>query len=319
MAPTPLLDRRLAELLTELRGGALPSARNLLVTVFGDTVRPRGRPFAVRSLAELLSGFGTSERLVRTSLTRLADEQLVAVTRTGNRSFYGVHPEADQLFARAEERIYGRHAPSWDGRWTLVVIDGGSGTTESRAALRRELQWRGLGAVAPNVMASPFVGAVEVAAVMDHVAHPDGVLITRAEVEATGAATTDLELARQCAPVSELAERYQQLVTWFTPIADALEDTGPDVAPQAAYTVRVLAIACYRRVVLSDPLLPPELLPASWVGNDAHDLVARVYRHVLEASEQRVVDTADTPAGPLGLVSSPARFSIASAASQPAN
>ena len=100
-----------------------PSARNLLVTVFGDALLPHGADTAVSvgSLARLLEPFGVSERLVRTSLTRLMNDGLLTSRSVGRRSFYSVAPESVPLFRQADGRIYGTRRPAWDGWWTVVV------------------------------------------------------------------------------------------------------------------------------------------------------------------------------------------------------
>src|SRR5690606_16022552 len=114
-----------------------------------------GITVSVADLTTLLSPFGANERLVRTSLSRLAGRGLLEPNAVGRRSFYGVAPAAVERFLRADRRIYGPRHPVWDGRWTLVVIDGTEATPERRAAFRQTLAESGFGAVAPNVLASP--------------------------------------------------------------------------------------------------------------------------------------------------------------------
>ena len=48
--------------------------------------------------------------------------------------------------------------------------------------------------------------------------------------------------------------------------------------PEEAFTLSSLLIHEYRRILLHDPQLPGELLPASWAGHAARDLAARLYR-----------------------------------------
>src|SRR5690554_5229410 len=81
-----------------------PSARNLLVTLFGDGVAPHGTDIAlpVSALADLLGSFGANERLIRTSLTRLANDGMLMARANGRRSFYGIHDGSIELFAAAD-------------------------------------------------------------------------------------------------------------------------------------------------------------------------------------------------------------------------
>lgn len=310
------LETRIDALIERLREHGLPSVRNLLVTVFGDAVRPHGARIAVGSLSALLAPLGVTERSVRTSLTRLAGDQLVSAERIGNRSYYGVHPDAATLYERAEERIYGPPHSEWDGRWTLVVVDPTVGDARRRARLRRELELSGLGILAPNVMASPVAPVETVRQVAAHVELADAVMITRAETVGEAGFVSDDELARRCAPLDVLGARYEEIVEWFTPLADALA-TGRAPTERDAFTVRVLLVATYRRVVLADPCLPSAVLPGSWSGRHAYEVVGAVYRALHQRSERHLVELAETPSGALaGPVAAGHRFTRSAHAGQ---
>lgn len=275
-----------------------PSARNLLVTAFGDALLPHGADTAasVRSLAELLEPFGVSERLVRTSLTRLVNEGVLATRSVGRRSFYGVAPESISLFRQADARIYGSRRRAWDRSWTIVVIDGTESTTAQRAALRQRLTWAGLGVVAPNVMASPVVPAEEAAGVVEHVGGFRNVLVTRSRV-VDGVGTIDEEeLARRCAPLDEVARKYDGFADEF---GDFDRATIAALSPAEAFKLRLLLVAAYRRIVLVDPLLPESLLPEGWAGARARALAALVYGACSEEAERHLAALAELPEGSL--------------------
>ncbi len=275
-----------------------PSARNLLVTVFGDALLPHGSEVAVsvRSLATLLEPFGVSERLVRTSLTRLVNDGLLASRTIGRRSFYGVAGASAPLFRQADARIYGSRRRAWDGSWTIVVVDGTESTAANRATLRQRLTWAGLGVVAPNVMASPVVSPVEAATVVEEVGGFAHVLVTRSELF-DGAGTIDEEeLARRCAPLDEVAARYHVFVDEFI---DFDRTTISSISPAEAFKLRVLLVAAYRRIVLVDPLLPESLLPDGWAGARARALAAFVYGACADGSERHLAANAELPSGSL--------------------
>jgi phenylacetic acid degradation operon negative regulatory protein len=139
------MTEALEQLVASLRSHGMPSVRNILVTVFGDALRPYGAAVSVQSLTRILAPLEVPERSIRTSLTRLADDDLVTIDRVGNRSFYRVDPSAEALFDRAELRIYHDPDSEWDGHWTMAIIDSGVGTSDQRATLRRQRGWLGLG------------------------------------------------------------------------------------------------------------------------------------------------------------------------------
>lgn len=259
-----------------------PSARNLIVTVFGDVLVPVApeTETTVQSLAAVLADFGVNERLVRTSLTRLVNEGLLVVRPEGRRSFYRVAPEAIDLFATADERIYrGRPVP-WDGAWTLVVLDGAESTPEHRAALRHELSSLGLGVVAPNVLGSPIVAPEAAAAAVGAVGGFEQVLVTRSTLVPGDGLAGGPHLARRCLGLDDLEHAYRELGDRFASFTDP---TGLDDARAAK--LRLLVVSTFRRLVLTDPMLPADLLPDDWAGDRARCEAARVYTAVSAAAD----------------------------------
>lgn len=66
------------------------SARSALVTILGDTIAPLGGAAWLADVITLAEPFGFSERLIRTSMFRLAAEGWVVSERHGRRSRYGL-------------------------------------------------------------------------------------------------------------------------------------------------------------------------------------------------------------------------------------
>jgi phenylacetic acid degradation operon negative regulatory protein len=269
-----------------------PSARNLLVTVFGDALLPHGpeTTISVRALTALLASFDANERLVRTSLTRLVNDGLLATTVAGRRSYYGVAPTALGLFRQADQRIYRGAAGEWDGSWTIVVVDGTESTARRRAQLRQELAWAGFGVVAPNVMASPLVPAEDAASVVAHVGGFTNVLVSRSSVvESEGTLGAD-ELAHRVAELDVIADHYGEFVARFERFDSGVLDAVDDAM---AFKLRTLLVAEFRRIALADPQLPRQLLPEEWIGTRARRLAGAIYATVAVASERFLLDTAD--------------------------
>lgn len=264
-----------------------PSARNLLVTVFGDVIAPIGpeTEVTVQTLAAVLADFGVNERLVRTSLTRLVNDDLLAVRAQGRRSFYRVAPDALDLFAAADERIYRGRPEPWDGHWTVAVLDGTESTAERRAVLRQELATVGLGVVSSNVLASPIVSAAAVADAVRLVGGFEQVLVMRSTVVGGEGLADPVALARRCVDLDDLEQRYEALARRFAAFDDSVLATLDEAR---AAKLRLLVVSTFRRVVLADPMLPDELVPTDWTGHRARDEAARVYRAIARRADHHL-------------------------------
>lgn len=270
-------------------------AGSLLVTLLGDAIAPRGGTIALASLIELGQLFGLPERLVRTSIGRLANEDWVASRKTGRASFYSLTANGRARFAEATQRIYSPPPASWNGQWTLVIIP--PALKQARDELRDELSWMGFGELAPGVLAHPF--------------HTEESIRPRlAELESTGqlivvqsavvAQASDVQLVKLGWNFGELSRRYRRFIATFAPANEALPASGAPLANgETSFTLRTLLLHEYRKIHLRDPLLPASLLPKDWAGADALELCRALYSKVFAASEAYLSATARTLDGML--------------------
>ncbi|EQD32163.1 phenylacetic acid degradation operon negative regulatory protein PaaX, partial [mine drainage metagenome] len=97
--------------------------------------------------------------------------------------------------------------------------------------------------------------------------------------------------------LEQIARRYRKFRDTFAPIAAARDLRA--LRPQSAFVVRTLLIHDYRKIHLRDPLLPPALLPESWIGVEAYALCAGLYTAVFTAAEQHLSEYGATLRGPL--------------------
>ena len=269
------------------------SARTLLVTIFGDSVRPHGGEVWTGSLVGLVEPLGISERLVRTSLNRLAGEGLVTTRRVGRRSFYSVTAAADREFDSVEDRIYHRAREAWDGGWTIVAETGGL-PAPLRAELRQRLGWLGFASLSPGVSICPADRSAAVGDLLADLGAGAGVAAFRGQ--ANGIGLDDRALARRTTDLDVLVPAYEAFVARFAPLAG---DANGDVDPETAFLTRTLLLHGWRRIVLKEPALPAELWPDGWVGDAAYDVASAAYRRLSPAAEAHLHATCETPAGAL--------------------
>ena len=124
---------------------------SLITTVFGDAIAPRGGKVWLGSLIEVMADFGIGERLVRTSVFRLARDGWLQSEQIGRRSYYSLTDEGRERFDQATHRIYGAPATDWDGQWCLLLLSGLN--TSTKELVRNECGWLGFGPMSANVLA----------------------------------------------------------------------------------------------------------------------------------------------------------------------
>jgi phenylacetic acid degradation operon negative regulatory protein len=289
----PPLTKPVEALLRRFHGQRPLRAGSLLITIFGDAIAPRGGAITLGSLIDLVRPFGLAERLVRTAVARLAAEGWLAATRHGRRSEYRLTESGRKLFAEATRRIYGVNPSSWGGQWTLAVLPPAGG--HSRGNVREELRWLGFGQLSPGVYAHPACTLEEARGWLLTLGCANRCWLFKS---ATEGLTADRRLAAEGWNLAEIARRYRRFRDTFAPVQAAVAQSD-SLASQSAFLVRTLLIHEYRKIHLQDPLLPPALLPAEWVGTEAYELTATLYAAVFVAAERFLSETGATITGAL--------------------
>lgn len=291
-------SKRSDDLVRDLLDGLTIRAKSLIVTIFGDAIAPHGGTVWLGSLIELVKPFDLSERLVRTAALRLAKDGWLTWQMVGRRSYYSLTESGRRRFDDAHRRIYAPPRQGWDGRWRLVLSDFGLTDPGQRETLRRELGWMGFGALAPGVAIHPTVDLDAVRHVLQDLDLIDRVVILTAATDDLAQRPPLPALVRGCWDLERLAEDYAGFLARFRPAFHAL-DGRDDLDPELCLILRILVIHEYRRLLLRDPQLPEELLPADWAGSAARLLTRNIYRLCEAAAETHLMATLRTLDGPL--------------------
>ena len=270
---------------------------SLLVTILGDSIAPRGGALTLGSLIRLALPFGLTERLVRTSVARVAQEGWLISRRAGRNSEYRLSERGERRFAEATQRIYGPAPGVWSGRWALLLTAAVRGAARER--LRQELQWLGFGQLGANLFAHPGRTPQEVEQLASEIGGSKAITV---EARSSGLAS-DRRIVRMGWDFKHLSRSYARFIAGFAALAAArhavprADASHEDAA--ASFVVRTLLIHEYRKIHLRDPLLPQALLPARWIGQDAYELCRGLYQHVFTAAEAFLSAHAETLDGPL--------------------
>lgn len=282
------------KLVREFRARPTLRSGSLITTVFGDAILPRGGTIWLGSLIKVMAGFGVSERLVRTSVFRLAKDGWLQSDQIGRRSYYSLTDQGRERFQQATHRIYGAPASDWDGEWCLLLLS--SLDTECKEIVRKECGWLGFGPMSANVLAHPSPDLAELDVTIARLGISEKLVVMRGRTIKSEAAMR--ALTRSCWSLDDIDMRYRAFVQRFRPLMKTLS-VGSQLTEKSAFIVRTLLIQEYRKVLLRDPWLPAALLPANWHGAAAYQLCRNLYQIVHSAADGYLDDTIETADGPL--------------------
>lgn len=283
-------------LVDEFRSQPTLRAGSLITTVFGDAIAPRGGTVWLGSLIRAMSEFGISERLVRTSVFRLAKDGWLAADQVGRRSFYSLTDEGAQKFEQATHRIYGEPRLDWSGQWTLVLLSGLEASL--RETVRKELSWLGFGATSTSLLAHPAANLGDLKSLLSRLRVQDEVVVMNGRTLDGGQDGAMRDLVHKSWDLEELDDRYEQFLARFEPVLVGVCKNGA-LSPQNAFQVRTLLIQEYRKILLRDPLLPLEMLPDEWHGGHAYKLCRELYRNIYRAADEFLTENMETANGRL--------------------
>lgn len=264
------------ELVQPLLDAIRPRGKSLIMTVYGDAILPHGGGAWLGGLIQLLAPLGLNERIVRTSMFRLAQDELVAATQSGRRSFYALTENGTRQSMRAARRIYAPRDARWDGTWTQVWIPE-HGPEVTQRKLIQELTWLGFARTGPGMfihLGQALDAARETIRSNDQ---EDRVMIlTAASAVPDEGQCGTREFVANTWPLDALGADYADFLMLASPIHAALADNGiPD--PMTCFALRVLLVHAYRRIVLRDPMLPRDLLDPDWPGLEAEAMMKELY------------------------------------------
>ncbi len=286
---------------------------NLIATFFGDIAMPRGGCLATQNLLDVMGLVGIGDGLVRTSLSRLSAENMFNRTRTGRKSFYALSENAWAEYEQASAVIYSPLPEAWNAHWLVIMlIDVPSGgldmaspersakentpALEPESDLRKSLKQLGFARFGAQILIRPSNFPPKMRQHLDRLLDDASILLIEGQ---GGVIPTGFKaLTDQIWDVSALQQAYEDFTRRYDPIA-ALLEKGAEITPEEALMIRLLMIHEYRAIVLKDPMLPPDILPAHWSGSKARQLCRDIYAQVFELSESWVSAHCYTETGPL--------------------
>ena len=252
------------------------SARSLLVTVWGDTIRPRGGEIGAVPLIRLMAPLGVSPRAVRAALSRMTRRGWLRRRRTGRRAFYALTSAGALRLEEGVRRVYRTAAEPWDGRWRLFTYVVPEERRAVRDRLRRELVWLGLGPLSRSTWATTR----DLTAVLREMSAARGLDGAAALFEARHLGPADdRALVRRCWDLAAIGARYRHFIAAMGPRAAMLRRRlrGGTISDAACFAAKIHLVHEYRKFLFVDPGLPDELLPPQRPDREAAALFRRTY------------------------------------------
>lgn len=284
---TPLTDKHLLKFCRQER----MQAGSLIISLFGDAIYPRGGKVWLGCLIQLLSPLAVNERLIRTAIFRLVKEEWLVPTTAGRRTDYSLSSSGIQRMEEASKYIYAPSSPEWDNNWRILMLSSAI-STKDRESLRKALVWQGFGPWQNHAFVHPGADLKITMALLEreglgHLLGDCWPLL--AQSLPLGNGQTDRQVVAAMWDVKQLANSYKKFSSIYQPLIAEWLSMGSKHANdqmEKAFLLRLLLIHDFRRLLLRDPSLPLNLLPALWPGQAARQTCTELYGLLRSASEK---------------------------------
>lgn len=271
------------------------SCTSMVITLFGDTVVAHGGWIWLGSVIRVMESLGFSERLVRTAVFRLVQQEWLQVNKVGRRSYYCLTDSAKAEHEKANRRIYASDHPQWDGTWTLVLPL--AVAEELKEPLRKSLLWQGYNTLLPGLMAHPSSDRLSLNETLQELNIVSDVLVFSATTDEATSQLLVKRLVQERWRLEELSLLYRNFLDFYRPLLSTTESANNST--EIAFLLRTVMVHDYRRILLRDPDFPEKMLPSGWAGLETQQLLQRLYRQWLAPSLAFVEQQLSNAQGPL--------------------
>ena len=240
--------------------------RSIVFDLFGEYIRYDGGEAPMRVLVDLLQAFEIGPDATRVVMSRLRSEGWFDTRRVGRESRYALTTQAWEMLDEGRPRIFERRREPWSGEWCMVTYSVPEAARQTRDRLRKRMAWLGFGPLAPSTWICPHDkrAIVVKALAAEPEAHFD-VFMARSL-----GLVQDRDMVQRCWDLESLNQTYGQFLHATQKRLTTFRESPLQGAE--ALVERIRLIHDYRRFPFQDPDLPLELLPAGWLGRQAHDV-----------------------------------------------
>lgn len=262
-----------------------PAHHRYIFTLFGLYGRPAGKAIPVATVVRLLAELDSEPSSVRSSISRLKTKGVLVSKRTPTGSGYALIESLEPHMRAGDERIFSPRSVGIGDSWLLVSFSVPESERQNRHKIRTGLSRMGFGTVAAGLYIGPArLQGEAVEYIREHQLW-DYVELFVCEPSGYGDIQTKVS---QWWNLEALGGEYQAFVDAYRPEAakwqSLLRESGGTA--RDAFRLYVPMVTHWRRLPFLDPGLPPELLPANWVGVTARKIFSDLNRLIRPLSAE---------------------------------
>ena len=234
------------------------NARAALFDLYGDHLRERGGAAPISATIRLLEALDIAAPAVRTAVSRMVRQGWLEPCRGPGGPGYELTDRAWRRLDAAAVRIFGKQdLATWDGRWSVLVIER-THERSRRERLQRGLEYLGYRLLDGTTWVAPQ-GSVEAEAIIS----TEGLAFDEFCAEFAGESRA---LVDRLYGLDALAAAYDDWLEIARQIVAEAAD-GPD--DRTAFATRSRLLHEWRKFLFRDPGLPTALVPPGWPGLEA--------------------------------------------------
>ena len=273
---------------TRRRADGGPSARSLLISVLGQWVGPTDTPVWTATLVGALEALGIEARAARQAVNRTAADGWLEGESVGRYTRWRLTTSGRRMIGSAVPRVQRSIVSdrTWDGTFLLLTLTGTALDREARERLAVGLDFEGFGTLGPGTWVAVGEGSREGAdSVLAACGLQDRALLFRAQT--VDGAETPAEVVALAWDLDTAAAAHEAFLEEF-------EKASP-VDECEAFALRTRLAHEWRHLLSVDPSLPPQLLPADWVGTRARKVFQLRFSEWAEAASSYYIRLSQEP------------------------
>ncbi len=274
---------------TRRRADGGPSARSLLISVLGQWVGPNDTPVWTATLVGALEALGIEARAARQAVNRTAADGWLEGESVGRYTRWRLTSSGRRMIGSAVPRVQRSIVSdrTWDGTFLLLTLTGIALDREERERLAVGLDFEGFGTLGPGTWVAVGEGSREGAdSVLSGCGLQDRALLFSAQT--VDGAETPAEVVALAWDLDTAAAAHEAFLEEF-------EKVVPEDECEA-FALRTRLAHEWRHLLSVDPSLPPQLLPADWVGTRARKVFQLRFSEWAEAASSYYIRLSQEPA-----------------------